>query len=42
MEGSSHILFEESSVDKSHDQDFDEEFAKTKPVEENQGKEQNF
>ena len=39
VEESSHILFEESNVDRSHDQDSDEEFAKNKPVKENQGKE---
>ena len=42
MEESSHILFEESNVDRSHDQDSDEQFAKTKIVEENQEKEQNL
>ena len=35
-------LFEEFNVDRSHDRDSEEEFAKTKPVEENQGKEQNL
>ena len=42
VEESSHILFEESHVDKSHDRDSDEEFAKTKVDEENQEKEQNL
>ena len=42
VEESSHILFEEFNVDRSHDQNSDEEFPKTKPVEENQGKEQNL
>ena len=32
MEESSHILFEESNVDRSHDRDSDEEFLKTKSV----------
>ena len=42
VEESSHILFEESNVDRSHDRDSDEEFSKTKPVEESQGKEQHL
>ena len=42
VEESSHILFEESNVDRSHDRNSDKEFAKTKYVEENQGKEQNL
>ena len=32
VEESSHILFEESDVDRSHDRDSDEEFLKTKSV----------
>ena len=42
VEESSHILFEESTIDRSHDQDFDEEFPKTKPTEKNQGQEQHL
>ena len=32
VEESSHILFEESNIDRSHDRDSDEEFLKTKSV----------
>ena len=39
---SSHIFFEESNVDRFHYRDSDEEFAKSKSVKENQGKEQNL
>ena len=42
VEESSHVLFEESTVDRSHDQDFDEELLKTKLAEENQEKEQHI
>ena len=42
VEESSHVLFEESNVDRSHNRDFNEEFPKIKPVKENQGKEQNL
>ena len=42
VEESSHVLFEESTVDRSHGQDSDEEPLKTKPNKENQEKEQHF
>ena len=42
VEESSHVLFEESTVDRSHDRDSDEEPSKIKLAEENQGKEQHF
>ena len=40
VEESSHVLFEESTIDRTHDKDSDEEPSKTKPNEENQEKEQ--
>ena len=42
VEESSHVLFEESTVDRSHGQDSDEEPSKTKSDKENQEKEQHF
>ena len=42
VEESSHVLFEESTADRSHNQDFDEEFLKIKLAKENQGKEQHL
>ena len=40
VEESSHVLFEESTVDRTHHRDFDEEPLKTKLDKENQEKEQ--